>query len=84
MENQIIKILLAIVYGVVACAVSYALFDVLNTTIDNAIISSGESVSWLLQAMKFFFSMLAYDGVSFAIGILTSVLSIFKYVKTKE
>jgi hypothetical protein len=76
------KIIGAIVFGLVTWAISDAVFNVIYTTIDNAVMSTGGSVSLLLKASKVVFGFLAYDGVSFACGVLAATLSIFKLVKT--
>ena len=72
---KIIKILLI---GLVTWVLSDAVFNIFYVSIDNAIVSSGENVSGLLKAMKFVAGFLAYDGVSFAFGFVSAIISAFK------
>lgn len=72
------KILKAIVIGLVTWAISDFIFNVLYQTIDNAIVSSGDNVAGLLKTMKFVVGFLAFDGVSFACGVIAAIISAFK------
>jgi hypothetical protein len=78
MDEAVIKIIKVLVFGIVAWAISDVVFNILYESIDNAIVSSGENVTWLLKAMKVIAGLLAYDGVSFAIGLITAIITVFK------
>lgn len=79
MSFDLNKILKAIVIGLVTWAFSEVIFNVLYQSIDNAIVSSGENVTGLLKAMKAVAGLLAYDGVSFAVGLITAITAMFKF-----
>lgn len=78
MDEAVIKIIKVLVFGIVAWAISDVVFNILYESIDNAIVSSGENVTGLLKAMKAIAGLLAYDGVSFALGLITTIISAFK------
>ena len=78
MSEAVIKIVKVLVFGIVAWAISDVLFDLLYESIDNAIAASGENVTGLLKAMKAVAGLLAYDGMSFAVGLLTTIITVFK------
>jgi len=78
MDEAVIKIIMVLVFGIVAGAISDVVFNILYESIDNAIVSSGENVTGLLKAMKAIAGLLAYDGVSFAVGLLTAIITVFK------
>lgn len=78
MDEAVIKILKVLVFGLVAWAISDVVFNILYESIDNAIVSSGENVTGLLKAMKAVAGLLAYDGVSFAVGLITAIITVFK------
>lgn len=78
MDEAVIKIIMVLVFGIVAGAISDVVFNILYESIDNAIVSSGENVTGLLKAMKAIAGLLAYDGVSFAVGLITAVITVFK------
>jgi len=78
MDEAVIKIIKVLVFGIVAWAISDVVFNILYESIDNAIVSSGENVTGLLKAMKTIAGLLAYDGVSFAVGLITTIISAFK------
>lgn len=78
MDKAVIKIIMVLVFGIVAGAISDVVFNILYESIDNAIVSSGENVTGLLKAMKAIAGLLAYDGVSFAVGLITTIISAFK------
>ena len=78
MENVVMKIIKALVIGLVTWALSDAVFNILYVSIDSAIVSSGENVSGLLKAMKVIAGLLAFDGVSFAFGLITAIITAFK------
>lgn len=78
MDEAVIKIIKVLVFGIVAWAISDVVFNILYESIDNAIVSSGENVTGLLKAMKAIAGLLAYDGVSFAVGLITTIISAFK------
>ena len=78
MVEVVIKIIKVIVFGIVAWAISDVVFNILYESIDNAIVSSGENVTGLLKAMKAVAGLLAYDGMSFAVGLLTAIFTVFK------
>jgi hypothetical protein len=78
MDKAVIKIIMVLVFGIVAGAISDVVFNILYESIDNAIVSSGENVTGLLKAMKAITGLLAYDGVSFAVGLITTIISAFK------
>lgn len=78
MDEAVIKIIMVLVFGIVAGAISDVVFNILYESIDNAIVSSGENVTGLLKAMKAIAGLLAYDGVSFAVGLITTIISAFK------
>ncbi|NLC96855.1 MAG: hypothetical protein GX675_04715 [Erysipelotrichaceae bacterium] len=78
MDEAVIKIIMVLVFGIVAGAISNVVFNILYESIDNAIVSSGENVTGLLKAMKAIAGLLAYDGVSFAVGLITTIISAFK------
>lgn len=78
MDEAVIKIIKVLVFGIVAWAISDVVFNILYESIDNAIVSSGDNVAGLLKAMKAIAGLLAYDGVSFAVGLITAVITIFK------
>lgn len=77
------KILKVIVIGIVTWVISDAIFNMLYQTIDNAIMSSRENVTGLLKAMKVVAGLLAYDGASFAVGLITAIITIFN-LKDKD
>ena len=78
MSEAVIKIVKVLVFGIVAWAISDVLFDLLYESIDNAIAASGENVIGLLKAMKAVAGLLTYDGMSFAVGLITAIISVFK------
>ena len=78
MENSVMMIIKVLVIGLVTWAISDALFNILYVSIDNAILSSGENVSGLLKATKAVAGLLAFDGVSFVLGVITAVITAFK------
>ncbi len=78
MNEAVIKIIKVLVFGIVAWAISDVVFNILYESIDNAIVSSGENVTGLLKAMKAVAGLLAYDGVSFLVGLITSIITAFK------
>ncbi len=78
MENSLSMIIKTLVIGLVTWAISDVLFNILYDSIDNAILSSGENVSGLLKAMKVVASLLAFDGVSFVLGVISAIISAFK------
>jgi len=78
MVEVVIKIIKVLVFGIVAWAISDVVFNILYESIDNAIVSSGENVTGLLKVMKAIAGLLAYDGVSFAVGLITAVITVFK------
>ena len=78
MNGAVIKIIKVLVFGIVAWAISDVVFNILYESIDNAIVSSGENVTGLLKAMKAVAGLLAYDGMSFAVGLLTATFTVFK------
>ncbi|MGD9605709.1 MAG: hypothetical protein AB7V00_06150 [Bacilli bacterium] len=78
MDEAVIKIIKVLVFGIVAWVISDVIFDLLYESIDNAIAASGENVIGLLKAMKAIAGLLAYDGVSFAVGLITAVITVFK------
>lgn len=78
MDEAVIKILKVLVFGIVAWAISDVVFNILYETIDNAIVSYGENVTAPLKAMKAIARLLAYDEVSFAVGLLTAIITVFK------
>ena len=78
MGFDLIKIIKVIVFGIVTWAISDVIFNVLYQMIDDAIMSSGDNVTGLLRTMKFVVGFLAFDGVSFACGVLAVIISTFK------
>lgn len=66
-----------------AWAISDVVFNILYESIDNAIVSSGENVTGLLKAMKVIAGLLAYDGVSFAIGLITAIITVIDVLNKK-
>ena len=78
MDEAVIIIIKLLAFGIVAWAISDVVFNILYESIDNAIVSSGENVTGLLKAMKAIAGLLAYDGVSFAVGLITAVITVFK------
>lgn len=78
MDEAVIKIIKVLVFGIVAWAISDVVFNILYESIDNAIAASGENVTGLLRTMKFVVGFLAFDGVSFACGVLVVIISTFK------
>ncbi|MDY0364189.1 MAG: hypothetical protein RBR27_05670 [Bacilli bacterium] len=78
MNEAVIKIIKVLFFGIVAWAISDVVFNILYESIDNAIVSSGENVTGLLKAMKAVAGLLAYDGMSFAVGLLTAIFTVFK------
>ena len=78
MDETVIKIIKVLVFGIVAWAISDVVFNILYESIDNAIVSSGDNVAGLLKAMKAVAGFLAYDGMSFAMGLITSIITVFK------
>jgi hypothetical protein len=78
MSEAVSKIIKVIVFGIVAWAISNVVFNILYESIDNTIVSSGENVTGLLRAMKAITGLLAYDGVSFAVGLITAIITVFK------
>jgi len=83
MNEAVIKIIKVLVFGMVAWAISDVVFNILYESIDNAIVSSGENVTGLLKAMKVIAGLLAYDGVSFAVGLLTAIISVYEVLNGK-
>lgn len=83
MSEAVIKIVKVLVFGIVAWAISDVLFDLLYESIDNAIAASGENVIGLLKAMKVVAGLLAYDGASLAVGLITAIITIFN-LKDKD
>jgi hypothetical protein len=81
MENAVTKILKGLIVGIVTWAISNALFDVLFSTIDNAIASSGDNVSGILKALKTGAGLLMCDSISFALGLIVSIMLAFEYKK---
>ena len=79
MDEAVLKIIKVLVFGIVAWAISDVVFNILYESIDNAIVSSGDNVAGLLKAMKVIAGLLAYDGVSFAVGLITAVITVFKH-----
>ena len=78
MNDAVINIIKVIVIGLVTWVISDAVFNILYESIDNTIAASGENVSGLLKAMKVIAGILAFDGVSFTIGVITAIISAFK------
>jgi hypothetical protein len=78
MDEAVIKVIKVLVFGIVVWAISDVVFNILYESIDNAIVSSGDNVIGLLKAMKAIAGLLAYDGVSFAVGLITAVITVFK------
>lgn len=78
MDEAVIKVIKVLVFGIVVWVISDVIFDLLYESIDNAIAASGENVIGLLKAMKAIAGLLAYDGVSFAVGLITAVITVFK------
>jgi hypothetical protein len=78
MDEAVIKVIKVLVFGIVVWAISDVVFNILYESIDNAIVSSGDNVAGLLKAMKAIAGLLAYDGVSFAVGLITAVITVFK------
>lgn len=78
MNEAVIKIIKVLFFGIVAWAISDVVFNILYESIDNAIVSSGENVTGLLKAMKAVAGLLDYDGMSFAVGLLTAIFTVFK------
>lgn len=83
MDKAVIKIIKVLVFGIVAWAISDVVFNILYESIDNAIVSSGENVTGLLKAMKVIAGLLAYDGVSFAIGLITAIITVIDVLNKK-
>lgn len=83
MDEAVLKIIKVLVFGIVAWAISDVVFNILYESIDNAIVSSGENVTGLLKAMKVIAGLLAYDGVSFAVGLLTAIISVYEVLNGK-
>ncbi|MDO9629452.1 MAG: hypothetical protein Q7I99_06095, partial [Acholeplasmataceae bacterium] len=72
------KIIKVLVIGLVTWAISDVVFNILYQSIDNAIASSGENITGLLKAMKVIAGLLAFDGVSFVVGLIAAIITVFK------
>ncbi len=78
MGFDLTKILKVFVVGVVTWFISDAIFTVIYQTVDNAIMSSGENINWLLNVLKFVAGFLAYDATSLAVAFITAIITFFK------
>lgn len=83
MDEAVIKVIKVLVFGIVVWVISDVIFDLLYESIDNAIAASGENVTGLLKAMKVIAGLLAYDGVSFAIGLITAIITVIDVLNKK-